>query len=73
MQILYSKGSGTDINVERIENLAVKKCGWVRGEDRDDLSVCLERLLTRNGSMLMKLTCSELKDSKKLMMNGARY
>lgn len=37
MQILYSKGSGTDINVERIENLAVKKGAWVRGENRDDL------------------------------------
>lgn len=46
-------------------------CGGARGKDkkRNESCVCLKRLLTRDGSMLMKLTYSELKDSKKMMMN----
>lgn len=42
MQIFYSKGSGTDINVERIENLAVKKnVGGYGG--KIEMILCLPR------------------------------
>lgn len=72
MQIVYSKGSGTDRNVERTETLEVNN--WCVGTEewggRNDLVSAFNGCLQ---SILMKLTCSGLKDSKKLVMNGGRY
>lgn len=41
---------------------------WATGE-RNDLVSASRGCLLEMGSMLMKLTYSELKDSKKMMMN----
>lgn len=54
--------------IERTETLEVNN--WCVGTgERNDLVSASNSCLLGMGSMLMKLTYSELKDSKKMMMN----